>query len=146
MYIKHTVHIPHPISDCIAAVARGPRTWFPGLEADSSSRVGVKLAGLAVRKRVTVELGSVIKDGSWAEVPITWTATTGKRFFPAFSGKVQLAPVDPTVTRLTVSGMYKPPLGRLGMELDDSVMHNIAEATVKELAESISRQLQWAAI
>ena len=141
MYIKHTVHIPHPIDACVAAVARGPRTWFPDLEDDSSSRVGVKVAGIAVRKRVAVELGSLIKDGSWAEVPITWKATAARPFFPSFSGKVQLAPVDPMVTRLTLSGMYKPPLGRLGMELDEAVMHSVAEATVKGLAESISRQL-----
>ena len=74
-------------------------------------------------------------------MPISWKATLAKPFFPSFSGKVQLAPVDPTVTRLTVSGMYKPPLGRLGVELDEAVMHNVAEATVKGLAESISRQL-----
>lgn len=144
MYITHTVHIPHPIGDCVAALARGPRTWFPGLHDESRSRVGVKLAGIPVGKRVAVELGSVIKDGSWAEVPITWKATTAGPLFPVFNGKVQLAPVDPSATRLTVSGMYKPPLGRLGMELDEAVMHNVAEATVKELAESISRHLEKA--
>ena len=74
-------------------------------------------------------------------MPITWKATVAKPFFPTFNGKVQLAPIDPTVTRLTVSGMYKPPLGRLGMELDEAVMHNVAEATVRGIAESISRQL-----
>ncbi len=145
MYITYTVHIPHPIEESIAALARGPRTWFPGLKDDTTSRVGVKLAGVAVRKRVAVELGNVLRDGSWAEVPITWKATTGKPLFPIFHGKVQLAPVEPKVTRLTVSGMYKPPLGRLGMELDEALMHNFAEATVRELAESISRQLDKAA-
>jgi len=37
--------------------------------------------------------------------------------------------------------MYRPPLGRLGMELDEALMHRVAEVTVKGLAESISRQL-----
>ena len=127
MYIKHTVHIPHPIDQCVAALARGPRTWFPDLADDSSTRVGVKVAGITVRKRVAVELGSLIKDGSWAEVPITCKATAARPFFPTFNGKVQLAPVDPTATRLTVSGRY--------------IMHSVAEATVKGLAESISGQL-----
>ncbi len=144
MYITHTVHVPHPIAGCVAAVARGPRTWFPGLKEDSSSRVGVKVAGVSLRKRVAVELGNVTRDGSWAEVPITWKATAATPFFPIFKGKLQLAPVEPTVTRLTVSGMYKPPLGRLGLELDDALLHGMAEATVRDLAESISRQLQKA--
>lgn len=144
MYITNTVHIPHPIQDCVAALASGPRTWFPGLKDDSSSRVGVKVAGIPLRKRVAVELGSVMKDGSWVEVPITWKATAATPFFPIFNGKVVLAPVEPAVTRLTVSGMYKPPLGRLGLELDDALLHNMAEATIKDLAESISRQLEKA--
>ena len=59
-------------------------------------------------------------------------------------GKVELAPVDGRVTRLTVSGMYQPPLGRIGEQLDDAIMHSVAEATVKELAESIAKRLDGA--
>ena len=44
---------------------------------------------------------------AWAEVPIAWKVTAAGLFFPIFNGKMQLAPVDPTVTRLTVSGMYR---------------------------------------
>src|SRR5207253_10460371 len=98
MYIKHTVHIPHPIDACVAALARGPRTWFPDFEDDSSTRVGGKVAGIAVRKRVAVELGSLIEDGSWPEVPSTCKATLARRCFRSFCGRVQLAPVEPAVT------------------------------------------------
>jgi len=144
MFIKHTVHIPHPIGNCVAAVARGPRTWLPDFRDDRSSRVGVKVGVLPLRKRVAVGLGSLIKDGSWAELPISWKVTAAGLFFPIFNGKMQLAPVDPTVTRLTVSGMYKPPLGRIGLELDDAFMHKVAEGTLKDLVEAISRRLEKA--
>jgi hypothetical protein len=50
--------------------------------------------------------------------------------------------VEEQVTRLTVSGMYEPPLGRLGTLIDDAVMHSVAEATVRELTESIAEQLR----
>jgi hypothetical protein len=46
------------------------------------------------------------------------------------------------VTRLTVCGMYEPPLGSLGKQLDDALLHRVAEATVKELAESIGKRLE----
>jgi hypothetical protein len=141
MFVTYSVHIPHPIGDCTATVGRGPQTWFPALEGDKSARVGVKVAGLQLRKRVAVELGELVKEGNSAEVPISWKATIAEPFFPIFTGTIQLAPVDPTVTRMTVSCMYKPPLGRLGLELDEAFMHNVAEATVKELADSISRRL-----
>ena len=57
------------------------------------------------------------------------------------TGKVELAPVDAGVTRLTVCGMYEPPFGSLGKHLDDALMHRIAEATVRELADSIAKRL-----
>ncbi len=40
--------------------------------------------------------------------------------------------------------MYKPPLGRLGLELDDAFLYGMAEVTMKDLAKSISRQLEKA--
>jgi hypothetical protein len=144
MYITHTVHISHPVDECIAALRRGPSTWFPRLQQDSSSRVGVRVAGVGLRKRVEVELGRLTIAGDWAEVPITWKATKAAAFFPVFNGKVQIAPVDPAVTRLTLSGMYEAPMGRVGSELDESFMHAVAEATVKDLAESIAGRLEKA--
>src|SRR5436309_14909082 len=84
MFIKHTVHIPHPIGNCVAAEARGPRTWFPDFRDDRSSRVGVKVGVLPLRKRFAVALGSLIKDGSWAELPISWKVTAAGLFFPIF--------------------------------------------------------------
>jgi hypothetical protein len=73
---------------------------------------------------------------------VKWQATFIKRLFPVMAGRVGLSPVDPHTTRLTVSGMYQPPLGDLGKQLDDALMHKVAEATVKELAESIAKRLE----
>jgi hypothetical protein len=80
--------------------------------------------------------------GDWITVPVKWQATFIKRLFPVMAGRVGLSPVDPHTTRLTVSGMYQPPLGGLGKELDDALMHKVAEATVRELAESIAKRLE----
>ncbi|HEY0832260.1 MAG TPA: hypothetical protein VGE99_14060, partial [Candidatus Dormibacteraeota bacterium] len=78
---------------------------------------------------------------TWAVVPVTWQATFPERLFPAMSGKVDVAPVNKEETRLTVSGMYEPPLGRLGEQLNEALMHRVAQRTVKELAESIGEKL-----
>jgi hypothetical protein len=100
------------------------------------------VAGLPLRKRVTVEAGEPVKAGSWTEMPLTWKASFPEKLFPVMEGRVELAPVDGLVTRLTVSGMYDPPLGRVGRQLDEALMHRVAEATVKELAESIAERLE----
>ncbi|HET9410813.1 MAG TPA: hypothetical protein VFO75_02910 [Candidatus Dormibacteraeota bacterium] len=141
MYIQHSVHINQPAEECSAALARGPRTWFPRLNADNASEVGLRVAGVSVRKRVIVELGEPEKKGEWTDVPITWKATFPERLFPVLVGRLELVPVEKNVTRLTVSGMYQPPLGRLGTLIDDAIMHSVAEATVREVTEAIAVQL-----
>jgi carbon monoxide dehydrogenase subunit G len=57
------------------------------------------------------------------------------------NGRIELVPSGTSETRLTVSGMYEPPLGKLGAQLDQAVMHNVAEGTVRELAEAIAKKL-----
>jgi hypothetical protein len=93
---------------------------------------------------VTVELGEPVKTSTWTVIPLNWKATFPEKLFPTMTGKIELAPVDTNTTRLTVSGMYKPPLGRLGEQLEETLMGGVAESTVKELAESIAKRLESA--
>jgi len=142
MFVQHSVHIDRPIEGCARTLARGPKRWFPGVRDKNEYAVGPRVAGIAVRKKVTVEVGEAVQSGSWTEVPLTWKASFPERLFPKMTGKVELAPVDGRITRLTVNGMYEPPLGRVGKELDDVLMRKVAQATVKELAESIAERLE----
>jgi hypothetical protein len=142
MHVQHSVHINRPIAECQAALAEASSTWFPRLKANQKSSVGVKLAGVPLRKGVSVEIGEPAKAGDWTNVPVSWTATGPRALFPVMSGRIELVPAGKDETRLTVSGMYEPPLGKLGEELDHAVMHNVAEATVKDLAESIAERLK----
>ncbi len=144
MYIQHSVHIDQPVKVCSDALMQGPPKWFPRLGGKNVATVGVHLAGVPVRKRVTVELGDPVKTSTWTVIPLTWKATFPKKLFPEMTGKIELAPVDKGVTRLTVSGMYQPPLGKLGEQLDEALLHSVAEGTVKELAESIASRLEKA--
>ncbi len=144
MFVRHSVHIDQPIAAVSRLLANSAHDWFPRLKDENVSVVGLRIAGIPVRKRVTIEVGEAVTGGSWTEVPLTWKATFVKQLFPVMVGKVELAPVEANVTRLTVSGMYEPPLGRIGKRLDEAMMHNVAQATVKELAESIAKRLDAA--
>ncbi len=122
----------------------GPRKWFPRLSAKNVGSVGVHIAGVPVRKRVAVTVGEPIRTATWTVIPLDWKATFPEHLFPSMTGRVELAPVDKNVSRLTVSGMYETPLGKLGTQLDETVMQGIADATVKELAESIAKRIEGA--
>jgi hypothetical protein len=137
VHVQHSVHIGHPIKKVSDAMLADPAKWFP-------KSVGVHLGGVPVRKRVTVEFGDPVTTSTWAVIPISWKPTFARKLLPVMNGKVGLAPVSKEETRLTVSGMYQPPLGRLGEQLDEALMHNVAEGTVKELAEQIAERLEKA--
>lgn len=141
MFVKHSVHIKRPIEAVSAALASGPDKWLPSFEGPGRAAVSLQVAGIGLQKKVSLEVGEPVITGGWTEIPITWQATFIRQLFPVMSGKIELAPVDDRVTRMAVSGMYQPPLGGLGQHLDDAFMHWVAEATVKDLAESIAKRL-----
>lgn len=142
VFVQHSVHIDRPMAEVSAALTAGPRKWFPRLDGRGQAEVGPQVAGFGFRKKVTIEVGEPLTTGDLTEVPVTWQATFIQQLFPVMTGKVELAPVDPHTTRLTVCGMYQPPLGELGKQLDDALMHKVAEATVKDLAETIAKRIE----
>ncbi len=142
VFVHHSVHIDSPIEAVGAELAAGPSRWLPRFDGPDHVDVGPEIAGLGLRKKVVLEVGEPRTGRDWIEVPIKWQATFVKQLFPVMVGRVELAPVDPDTTRLTVSGMYEPPLGELGKQLDDALMHKVAEATVRDLAESIAKRLK----
>ena len=142
MHVQHSVHVERDAKDCAAALKDGPRWWFPHLDGEGLGKVKVRLMGVKVSKKVKAELGEVVTVGDWTKVRMAWKATFPTALFPVMEGEVELSPHDKGTTRLTVSGMYEPPLGKVGAWLDEAVMHNVAQATVKQLAEDIAERLR----
>jgi hypothetical protein len=145
VHVEHSLHIKRPAKELSAALVEGPASWFPGLKDGNVASVGLHIAGVPVHKKVVVEFGEPARTSTWAVVPVTWKATFPETLFPVMNGKVSVAPVTNDESRLTVSGMYEPPLGKLGEELNEAVMRNVAKATVKELAQKIAQRVEKAA-
>jgi hypothetical protein len=145
VFVEHSVHLDHPIAAARAILVADPSEWFDGLDDWGEVGIGPHVVGVWIRKKVAVEVGLPVTSGDWTEVPITWRATFIEQLFPVMVGKVGLAPVDARTTRLTVCGMYDTPLGRLGKQLDDALLHTVAQATVRDLAEMIGRTINAAA-
>src|SRR5487761_355485 len=144
MFVEQSIQIDHPVDAVTAVLASGPREWFARLDALGRSAVGPQVAGIVLRKKVAVEVGLPVTTGDWTQIPVTWKATYVEKLFPVMVGKVELAPVDARTTKVTVAGIYEPPLGRLGRQVDNAFMHTVAEATVSDLARSIAERLDAA--
>ncbi|TMD07194.1 MAG: hypothetical protein E6J02_07435 [Chloroflexi bacterium] len=148
MYATASVVIEHPVRECAEALTASPARWFPRLVSrigngsdKQLAAVGFHIAGMPVRKRVDVAIGDPSVTGDWVTIPIYWKPTFPAGLFPVFDGRLTLVPHAPGHSRLTISGLYEPPFDSLGRTLDEAMMHSAAEATLKELAESIGAGL-----
>lgn len=141
MFVERSIHIDHPVEAVTAILAAGPHAWFAQLDDSGATEVGPHVAGIGLRKKVAVEVGPLVSTGDWTEIPLTWKAIFIEKLFPVMTGKVELSPLDARTTRLTVCGMYEPPFGSLGKQVDDAFMHTVAEATIADLAGSIASRI-----
>jgi hypothetical protein len=146
VFVQRSIHIDHPVDAVTSVLAAGPHAWFAHLDDLGETEVGPQVAGIGLRKKVAVEVGPLVTTGDWTQIPVSWKATFIEKLFPVMTGNVELAPVDGRTTKLTVCGMYEPPFGPLGKQVDDAFMHKVAEATVADLAESIARRIDAAVL
>ena len=134
VHVSHAVTVDGGFDQLGKRLVEAPREWFP-------RSIGVNIAGVPLRKRVVVEFGDAVKTSTWAAIRVNWKGTFPRQLFPTMEGKVSLSRQSGSAAKLTVSGVYRPPLGRLGEDLNEAVLHAVAERTVKELADSIAKRL-----
>jgi len=75
--------------------------------------------------------------GDSAVLVLRWEAEgPGGKLFPAFDADITLVP-DGGGTRLTLAGVYRPPLGTVGHGLDQVLLRKVAMATVRDFAHRV---------
>lgn len=65
--------------------------------------------------------------------------------FPALDADIKLAAEGEEGTRMTLSGVYRPPLGALGAGLDRVLLHRVATATIRSLITHTAQALEGSA-
>jgi hypothetical protein len=143
--VQHSVHINRPFEAVRTALATAPAGWLPTLVGPSPSSAGESFADIGLRTKMSIELGAPTSSGRSTEIPITWQASYIGGPFPLMQGKIEVAPNEGRYTTLTVYGSYEPPPERIGAYLGETLIREVAEGNVEELAESIARRLDAAA-
>ena len=139
------------VLDVSFAVARARLADLMGkelLRSASEDAYGAGITGLArvgplgLGKVVQVHVRPLAETGGHAGLAIRWEATgPGGGLFPALDADITLVRTGQT-TLLVLAGVYRPPLGPLGVALDRAALHGVAAATVRNflgrLAASIT--------
>lgn len=77
-----------------------------------------------IRKSALIDFGTPNLLASAVLVEIGWQSATLAPLFPVFAGHLRI-----TATGLGLEGRYAPPLGRLGLLIDASILHLAARRT-----------------
>lgn len=112
------------------------------------AKVGVKLAGVPIYKRVRLQVGNscVALRGDSVMLAVSWTAVGGPPLFPFMEGTLHADPHGSQSTRLTLNARYDPPMGALGTLIDRALLHRLAQSTMDDfvlrLAASLTEELR----
>jgi hypothetical protein len=88
-----------------------------------------------VRKSAMLDVGPVRSSGTSLRVPIAWHSATFAPLFPVFAGELLI-----DASMLTLSGHYAPPFGRLGLLMDQTLLHFVARRSGQALLDRVARQ------
>jgi hypothetical protein len=107
------------------------------------ARVGPPAAWPGLSKLVTIHVGDVVTSDDAARLPLRWEATgPGSGLFPALDADIIVIADGEHATVLTLTGVYRPPLGTVGAILDRAVLSRVADATIRNFIGRLARFIE----
>lgn len=147
MYVRHDAPIDQPPQRVREALLAPPERWLPPAvqsplgERRYLARVGFSAGRARISKQVELTVGEPEEQGRWLVVPVAWRATGPGQLFPALDGRLTVQPLRTRSSTIWMGATYRPPLGALGRDLDEMLLHNAAEATVRDFVEGVATRL-----
>lgn len=152
MFLRAYVELTLPLAEVEEALLRTPAEWIPGLASSAEqhrdqllAEVGFQISGFQVGKRVEIELGPPVRTPGRTWLPVTWWATGPSGIFPTLEGELEVAGLGPHLTQLGLSARYRPPFGLVGESINRTLLHRVAEATVRDFVERVAVALRQVA-
>ncbi len=95
------------------------------------------VGGLA--KTVAVESIPAYRRGAMTVVPIRWVAAGPMGWaFPVLDANLEMSAAD-SETTVTLTGSYRPPLGKVGEAIDRMVLKSVARATIRAFLSHLAK-------
>jgi hypothetical protein len=107
------------------------------------ARVGPPGVWPGLSKLVTIHVGDLAASPGSARLPLRWEATgPGSGMFPALDADIIVIPDGEHGTVLTLTGVYRPPLGMVGAMLDRAILSRVATATIRDFIGRLARDIE----
>jgi hypothetical protein len=130
-------------SGSLLTAAQAATNWSGSSDGTTGvARVGPLGPIRGLSRVVEVQLGDLVAHDDSAQLALRWEAAgPGGGLFPALDADITLARVDDQATTLTLTGVYRPPLGSVGAGLDRAVLHRLAVATIRDFLGRVGADL-----
>ena len=147
MFARYFVELPIEAGAVERGLVSDPDAWVPAI-ARTASEHGRRLlaeVGFGREHRVATEVeisfGEPVRIPTKTILPMSWRAAGTSRLFPELEADLEVAPLGPARSQLSMSARYAPPFGALGRALDRALLHRVAEATLKDFLDRVGRSL-----
>jgi hypothetical protein len=90
-----------------------------------------------VLKAAFIDLGPAQRVGDRVLVEIAWRSASFAPLFPVFAGQLSISADD-----IVLDGRYAPPLGTLGLLLDQALLHLVARRTAGALVARLAKEFE----
>lgn len=108
-------------------------------EGQALIRVGPLGPARGASRLVRVRFRDLVIHGQTSVLTLRWDAVgQGGELFPAMDADIVIEPDGPDATRMTLDGVYRPPLGWVGAGLDRMLLNRIAMATARRFLDSVA--------
>ncbi|HZC99636.1 MAG TPA: hypothetical protein VFA46_05435 [Actinomycetes bacterium] len=148
MFLRYFIELPLPAEAVEDALLPAPAQWLPRLADQAGARgeellaqVGIGPAARALRKRVRIDFGPVVRYPSRTTLAMTWQPTGVGSLFPVLEADLEIGALGSDRTQLGLNARYRPPLGTLGRAIDRALLHRVAEATVKDFLDQAGQMI-----
>lgn len=148
MFVRYFAELSFPLPAVEEALLRAPGDWVPGAARHAEDlgehlliEVGFGPEGRRLAKQVLIELRDPIRFPSRTILPISWRAADKESLYPKLEADIEVAAIGTNMTQLSVSARYQPPLGVVGRAIDKTLLHRVAEATVKDFVDRATEKI-----
>ncbi len=93
--------------------------------------VGPPGSALGLPRLCQVHFQDLKEGGDSARLALRWEVTGTGSLFPALDADITLTPAGKHFTMLTLTGVYRTPLGTVSAGLDWGIWHGVATATIQ---------------
>ena len=90
-----------------------------------------------VRMATYIDIGRANRVGDHVFVEIAWQSASFAPLFPVFAGELRISADD-----IVLDGRYAPPLGTLGLLLDQAILHFVARRTAGALLARLAKEFE----